>query len=148
MGRELIIYIQKHNRQEHKWEMLPLKKKEPMFDKEYRYTYFWYCGGALYEFLRDNAYYLEADERKYLEVTNSYDEDGDTDWYGISLTKLQYLSLVTRTKPLYEDDYNYVNKETHRQLLEMTDNIKAAAILAGEDFTDSDDIRAAFFLSY
>lgn len=148
MGRELVIYIQKHNRKEHKWEMLPLKKKDPIVDKEYKYTYFWYCGTDLYEFLYDNAYYLEADEKKYLNVTNNYDEDYNTDWYGISLTKLKYLGLVTRTKPLNEDDTDYIDKRTHHQLLEMADNIKAAAILAGEDFTDSDDIRAVFFLSY
>lgn len=156
MGVDIVMYVQRYNKDNKNWEMLPLKVKYEYGQKEdYQYAYFCNRNHGLHAFLCDYNKKMDEDEVKYIEKEVHDEEYGET-WYTLTFTKLRLIPYIVpitdKDRKEYEenkwhdDDENPVYQVN--RIKDLVNHIKTMLILTGNDFKDTDDIRIAYYISY
>ena len=164
MGVDIVMYVQKYNRENKNWEMLPLKVKyEFSLKKNYRYAYFCERNYGLHEFLREYVKTMDEDETKYIEEEVHDKEFGDTPedefdgttWYTLTLTKFELIPFITPitkkdrkeyAEDEWHDDYENPVYQVNR-IKDFINSIKTMLELTGDTYRDTDDIRIAYYMS-
>lgn len=165
MGVDIVMYVQRYNRENKNWEMLPLKVQyKYSLHKDYHYAYFCERNHGLHTFLCDYNKKMEEDETKYIEkevhdkeygLTPEEEFEG-TAWYTLTLTKLRLIPFIAhitdRDRKEYEedewhDDYENPVYQVNR-IKDLIKHINTMLMFTGDDFGDTDDIRIAYYMSY